>query len=108
MRPTSTSRFSDVTFVKVIDDRGIERLVDEVRENQVGFNDLGDQFSVVRTVEGTQLDAVAFDFAGDARFWWVIADLNQDNLDDLLRVPVNTRLITPTEEFFTRRGQGLA
>lgn len=56
------------------------------------------------TSAGDQLDALAYDYMGDSRLWWAIADLNRDVLEDELRIPAGIRLVIPTEVLFLRVG----
>lgn len=42
--------------------------------------------------EGDRIDLIAADHYGDARLWWVIADLNGDRFKDPLDIPPGTLL----------------
>lgn len=48
---------------------------------------LSNEDSYVITVLGDRLDLLAFDFYGDASFWWVIASANALPGDSLYTVP---------------------
>ena len=65
-------------------------------------SDLGSDFAIHTVLAGEQLDELAFWLCGDSRFWWVLADLNQDVLTDTLEIPTGTKLIIPTEAFFNQ------
>lgn len=43
-----------------------------------------------------RLDLIAFEYLGDSRLWWVIADFNYDLLKDTLRLPTSTKIRLPT------------
>ena len=94
-RLSSTSRYVNVVAAGVTDVSGTQRYAFELRE-PVDKSSLGDDFVVVTTLEGDQLDALADRHLGDARLWWVLADLNRDVLEDALRLEPNTRLVVPT------------
>jgi len=62
-----------------------------------------DEFSVYTIKAGDRLDALANKFGGNARQWWIIADIN-DLVDFPQDLTEGQQLIIPTEEVFRRFG----
>ena len=50
------------------------------------------------TEEFDRLDIIAFEYLGDSRLWWVIADFNYDIISDTLRPPLNVKIRIPKLE----------
>lgn len=101
---TDPGRFHRTQFAAVTRPDGQKVTVWELRE-PISRNSLGpDEWRIHVTTHGDSLDALAYDFLGDVRLWWVIADLNADVLEDTLRIPAGVRLIMPTESFLVRAG----
>ena len=101
-RTIGPSRYATVVATAITHTDGSTRLAFELRD-PISKNDLGDRFFTYTTIDGDQLDWLAYRFGGDTRLWWVLADLNQDisGLDDPIRIPAGTQLVVPTEDFFT-------
>ena len=49
-----------------------------------------------------RIDRLAFNYLGDSRLWWVIAELNSDVIKDPLILPVGTYIKIPTVEIVQR------
>jgi hypothetical protein len=54
------------------------------------------QFHFVRDLE--RIDRLAFNYLGDSRLWWVIAELNPKEIPDTLKLQVGTYIKIPTLE----------
>lgn len=63
--------------------------------------DMGTDFLVYTVKAGDRLDTLANQFAGDARKWWVIADVN-DIVDYPLDLTPGQELKIPSQRFFER------
>jgi len=65
--------------------------------------DLNDRFNIHTVQEGDRLDELANRFGGNARKWWLIADVNDltDFPDDLIP---GQQLIMPLTEVFNEIG----
>lgn len=93
-------RLHNVEWAEITDSTGTVRRVYELR-NFLTKKDLGIHRQVLVVPRHSALDHIAFDVLGDARLWWVIADLNRDVIEDTLRVPAGTHLVVPTERWLT-------
>ena len=109
-RRVYTSRFAGGQVVIVDLERdGVEsiRYVPELRE-PLTRESIGDDYRIYYTIEGDQLDALAFRYLGDSRLWWVLADLNRDVLADdvldTLMVPIGIKFVIPNETIFAVSG----
>ena len=45
--------------------------------------------------ESDRLDQIAFEYLGDSRLWWVIADLNPEEIPDTLMLPTGQYIKLP-------------
>ena len=99
LRRISPSRYQTVVASAVKHTDKSTRLAFELRQH-LGKDDLGRDFRYYVVRQGDQLDWLAFMFLGDARLWWVLADVNRDVLTDALDIPVGTRLIIPASGAF--------
>lgn len=43
-----------------------------------------------------RLDIIAFEYLGDSRLWWIIADFNYDLIPDTLKLVTATKIRLPT------------
>jgi len=100
---SSSSRYVDGDVAELQHTDKSIRYVWEVPE-PISKSDLEDTWVVIMTSYGDSLDALAHQYLGDTRLWWVIADVNRDVVEDELRIQPGTRLIVPTEEFVARLG----
>lgn len=74
-----------------------------------GFKDFSaiiaaNRFNWYSLQERDRLDQVAFDYLGDSRLWWVVADLNSDILKDTLELPVGTLIRLPNLDVLEELG----
>lgn len=103
--PRDPSRYAGLESVVLTHTDGSNRVVFELRD-PVEPGDLGEHRRTIVAARHVPLDLLAYDHLGDARLWWIVADLNRDVLDDMLRVPAGTELLLPTGEWIRSRGLG--
>lgn len=92
---SNVSRYDRRTYVEHTHVDGSKRYVWDLKD-PITKSALDPESWTIHVVrQGEALDALAFEYLGDVRLWWVIADLNRDVLEDTLRIDPGTQLVVP-------------
>lgn len=100
----TSSRYEESVQIKASAGLRAENRLELSRRRFLQREDFEDQPGTIQYVlrQGDRLDILAYRLLGDSRLWWILTDINREQIPDTLNLQAGTEILVPSVERIAR------